>query len=376
MINLSIPYLKGNEKKYLNKCIETNFVSTVGKFVNEFETLFKKKLGYKYTTAVNSGTSALHLALKSVNVKKDTLVIMPSYTFAATANAAVYCNAEPWFFDINKSLNLDLVKLETILQKKTYIKKNKLFQKNTKKQISAIIYVLALGHVPDIKKLKKISNKFKCPLIIDAAAGHFSSYNNLNLSKYNLNCCYSFNGNKSLTTGSGGIFATNNKFLSNKFMNYANICKNKTGYGYNNIGFNYKMSNLNAAVGLAQLECFTKIKKIKKKIYKLYDREFESLKKFIKIKPEDKNDFVSWVYALNTNLYKKTLFELNKNKIYVKTFWKPLHLQKPYKIFLKEKLIYSERIWRKVITLPSSPDLSIDNIKKISQIIKRIDSEK
>ena len=211
MINLSIPFLRGNEKKYLENCIKTNFVSTVGKYVNEFENLFKKIYGFKYASAVNSGTSALHLALKSIGVKKNTLVIMPSYTFAATANAAIYCNAEPWFFDINQTLNLDLNLLENTLKIKTYIKQNKLYHKKSHKHVSAIVFVLVLGQVPDLEKLKKISVKFKCPLIIDSAAAHFSSYKKNNISKYNLNCCYSFNGNKSLTTGSGGIFATNNK---------------------------------------------------------------------------------------------------------------------------------------------------------------------
>lgn len=376
MINLSIPFLKGNEKKYLENCIKSNFVSTVGRYVDEFEALFKKIYGFKYAVAVNSGTSALHLALKSVGVKENSLVIMPSYTFAATANAAIYCNAEPWFFDIDQSLNLNIELLETILKNKTFIKKNKLFHKKTKKQVSALVFVLTLGQVPDLIKLKNLSSKYKCPLIIDSAAAHFSTYKKKNISKYNLNCCYSFNGNKSLTTGSGGIFATNNKVIANKFKNFANICKNKTGYGYNDIGFNYKMSNLNAAVGLAQLEAFNKIKSIKRKIYKSYDLLFNNFKKFKKISPNSKNDFVTWVYALKTNNYKKTFLELRKNKILIKHFWKPLHLQKPYKKFLIEKQIISQKIWKKVITLPSSADLNKRDIKKISKILLKVENER
>lgn len=376
MINLSIPFLKGNEKKYLENCIKTNFVSTVGKYVNEFEALFKKIYGFKYATAVNSGTSALHLALKSIGVKKNTLVIMPSYTFAATANAAIYCNADPWFFDIDQTLNLDLDLLENTLKIKTYVKQNKLYHKKSHQRVSALVFVLVLGQVPDLEKLKKISVKFKCPLIIDSAAAHFSSYKKNNISKYNLNCCYSFNGNKSLTTGSGGIFATNNKNISQKFKNFANICKNKNGYGYNDVGYNYKMSNLNAAVGLAQLEAFYKIKKIKKKIYHSYDSLFKNLIKFKKINSNLNNDFVTWVYGLKTNFYKKTFSELRKNKIFIKHFWKPLHLQKPYKKFLVEKQSVSQNLWKKIITLPSSPDLNKKDIKKISKIILKIDNER
>ena len=371
MINLSIPFLKGNEKKYLENCIKTNFVSTVGKYVNEFEALFKKIYGFKYATAVNSGTSALHLALKSIGVKKNTLVIMPSYTFAATANAAIYCNADPWFFDIDQTLNLDLDLLENTLKIKTYVKQNKLYHKKSHQRVSALVFVLVLGQVPDLEKLKKISVKFKCPLIIDSAAAHFSSYKKNNISKYNLNCCYSFNGNKSLTTGSGGIFATNNKNISQKFKNFANICKNKNGYGYNDVGYNYKMSNLNAAVGLAQLEAFYKIKKIKKKIYHSYDSLFKNLIKFKKINSNPNNDFVTWVYGLKTNFYKKTFSELRKNKIFIKHFWKPLHLQKPYKNFKKEKLNFTNKIWEKILVLPSSSNISDKDLFHTIKFLKK-----
>ena len=122
MINTSVPYLKGNEKKYLNECIKENYVSAIGKFVIKFENKFKKIYRYKYVAAVNSGTSALHLSLKALGVKKDDLIILPSYTFAATANAVLYCKANPWFFDISSdNLTLDLDKVEKALKNKTYI---------------------------------------------------------------------------------------------------------------------------------------------------------------------------------------------------------------------------------------------------------------
>ena len=153
MINLSVPYLKGKEKKYLKDCINTNYVSTVGKYVGSFEKKFEKILGFSYSCAVNSGTSALHLALKSVGVSKDDLVIMPSYTFAATANSAIYCNAEPLFVDIDKSLNIDLKKLKLFLNKNTIRIKKKIYFKKNKKKIGAIIIVFSLGNIPDLKLL-------------------------------------------------------------------------------------------------------------------------------------------------------------------------------------------------------------------------------
>ncbi len=374
MINLSVPYLKGKEKKYLKDCINTNYVSTVGKYVGSFEKKFEKILGFSYSCAVNSGTSALHLALKSVGVSKDDLVIMPSYTFAATANSAIYCNAEPLFVDIDKSLNIDLKKLKLFLNKNTIRIKKKIYFKKNKKKIGAIIIVFSLGNIPDLKLLNDIKNKFKIPIICDAAAAHFSQYKNSHLSSFNLDCCYSFNGNKSLTTGAGGIFATNNKYLYEKFFNFANICKNKSGYGYNDIGFNYRMANINAAIGLAQLEKYDLIKKIKKKIYKKYDYGLSKLKNIRKIESEN-NDFVSWVYAIETRNSKRLLSILNKNKINIKYFWKPLDMQKPYKNYQKINLHNTHKIWKNIITLPSSASLKNIDQQKIIKIIKKLDNE-
>ena len=372
MINLSVPYLQGNEKKYLLECIKTNYVSTVGKFVDKFEKKFKKIYKFKYCCAVNSGTSALHLSLKSIGVGENDLVIMPSYTFAATANSAIYCHAEPWFFDIDNSLNLNLEQLERVLKKNTILKKNQSYHKKRKKRVAAMIVVFTLGSVPQIKKIKKILKKYKISLICDTAAAHFSTYNNNQLSKFNIDCCYSFNGNKSLTTGAGGIFATNNKRTFKKFFNFANIFKNKQGYGYDGVGYNYKMANINAAIGLAQLEQFNIIKKIKKKIYNKYNNEFKNLKNTNIIHFSNKNDFLPWVFAIESKSSSKIFKNLIENNINIKMFWKPLHLQKPYKKYLKENLSLCEKRWQNIITLPSSASLTLREQKKIIKIVSMI----
>ena len=177
MINTYIPYLKGNEHKYLRQCVRDNFVSSAGIFVNKFENKFSKIFKYKYNVAVNSGTSALHISLLALGVKENDIIITQSYTFAATANSILYCKAKPWFFDISpKSLTLDLDNLEKVLKKKTKIKNNKCILKDTNQIIRAILPVLSLGLVPDLDKLIKISKQYKLKILLDAAAGHGALY--------------------------------------------------------------------------------------------------------------------------------------------------------------------------------------------------------
>ena len=172
MINTYIPYLKSNEKKKLLNCIKANFVSTVGPNVEKFEKLFCNKFKFKNAIALNSGTSALHLALLISKIKIDDLIITPSYTFAATANAILYTGAKPWFFDCDKELILDLDKLENFIQKKTFIRRKTLIDKSTRKKIKAIIVVQSFGKKIDFQKFEEFAKKYFLKIIFDSASCH------------------------------------------------------------------------------------------------------------------------------------------------------------------------------------------------------------
>ena len=264
MINTYIPYLTIKEKKYLNECLRSNFVSTAGAQVSKFEGLFCKKFKFKHSIAVNSGTSSLHLALLSIGVGSNDIVIAPSFTFAATANAIRYTNANPWFFDCNEDLVLDLNKIELFLNKNAKVKSGKLVEKLSGQEIKAIIPVLTMGKNINFFEYEKFAKKYSLKIIYDSAACHDPRIMNFKKNKNSI-FCFSFNGNKTITTGAGGIMATNSKVLADKARLYSTVGKKKTNYDYEVIGFNYKMTNIQASIGLSQLEKLEEILKKKKK---------------------------------------------------------------------------------------------------------------
>ncbi len=374
MISTYIPYLKGNEQKYLNQCVKENFVSSAGAFVNKFENKFSKIFKYKYNIAVNSGTSALHVALLALGVKENDIVITQSYTFAATANSILYCKAKPWFFDISpESLTLDLNNLENILKKKTKIQNNQCILKGTNQIIKAILPVLSLGLVPDLDRLIKISKKYKLKILLDAAAGHGALYKSKKISSRKITSCFSFNGNKAFTCGGGGIISTFDKPFAKKIRNLSTVAKRTNGYGYNDVGFNYKITNIQAAIGLAQLENFSKIMKIKKKIFEKYKKKLTNNKKIVIHNKLSWQNGVDWIFfiKINKKINNKLIIFFKKNGISINKFWVPLHTQKPYRNFNKETLKATNFIWDRILILPSHPGLKNFQQNKVINTINQ-----
>jgi perosamine synthetase len=374
-IYLSEPDLSKTTKKHIINTIESNFVSSVGPNVGSFENTIKKIYKYKYVLAVNSGTSALHIALLAHSVKKNDLVIIPSYTFAATANSILYCGAEPWFFDIcPDNMMIDVDKIEKILSKKTILINNITYHKKTKKRVAAIIPVFSFGQAPDISILKKIKKKYNIDIILDSAAGHFADFKQEVISKFNFASIISFNGNKSITTGSGGVFMTNNKLIFNKAKLLINIGR-YAKYKYQLIGYNYKMNNLQASLGISQYKNFEYFKKKKKEIFYLYSLflkknivfELPHLKKY--------QNSALWLFYLKFNnvpMLEKIKNYLRKKKIFVDKFWVPLTLQPIYKKYIKENLKNTINEYSKILILPSSTFLKKKQIMQISKEINKL----
>mgnify|MGYP001220915889 CR=1 FL=1 len=371
MINTYIPYFKKKDQNILKQCLKTNFVSTAGPLVKKFQENFNKKYNFKYSVAVNSGTSALHLGLKAIGVNSGDSVILPSYTFAATANAIIYNNAYPWFFDCDRNFNLSIDKIEKSLKSKTYFKNKNLVLKKNNSIVRAIMPVSTFGKKLEFSKLIKFSEKYNLKILFDTAACHDPKI--FNFKKNNkIHFCFSFNGNKTLTSGAGGIFASNSKKTIDRVKTLANVGKKFSKYDYEEIGFNYKMTNIQASLGLAQLDNLNNILLIKKKIFQNYHENLKNLKKFRCF--YDPN-YQNWVFVLIANSYKKfkSIQKLFQNsKIQLDFFWKPLHLQKPYKKFLHENLEFTEFIWNKVLVLPSHPGVKKKDQEKIINILNNI----
>ena len=281
-LSLSTPYLKFSELKYVKNCITTEWVSTSGKYLDLFETKLCEYTKSKYAVLCNSGTSALHIALKIVGIKNNDEVIVPTLTFIATINSILYNNASPIFMDSDETFNIDIKKVLEFLNTKTYTKNGHTYNSKTKKIIRAIIIVHVWGNVTNIKKLISICKLKNIKIIEDATESLGSKYK---ITKKKLKHagtigdvgCSSFNGNKIITTGAGGAIFVKNKQLKNKAQYLISQAKDNFDFFiHNQVGFNYRMPNINAAIGLSQLENIETILTKKKNIHNYYVNYFKN----------------------------------------------------------------------------------------------------
>ena len=359
------PNFDKKEIKHLNKCVKSTFVSTAGKSVKLFEKKIKELTKSKYVLSLINGTTALHLCLKILGVNNNDEVLVPSITFAGTANAIKMAGATPHFIDSEmENFGVDPGKLEAYLKKITRRKNNSLINKNTNNKISAIIIVHVFGHPAKIEQLLKISKKFKIPLIEDAAECIGSYYKKKHLGTFSELGILSFNGNKTITTGGGGALLTNKK----KLYDYANFLSNggknfhKWEYIHSEPGYNYRMPAINAALGLGQLEKLNNFLRKKRRLFKKYEKNFKNFKEAKILKEPKKSKSNYWLQALilEKKYYSKKIKILNttyKENVFTRPIWKPLHLLKHFKKNPKMNLKNAEEIYDKVINLPSGSKL-------------------
>ena len=293
-------------------------------------------------------------------------VIVPCLSFVGTVNAVSYCNAIPHFVDIEeKTLGIDPDKLDKWLSKITTIKKGSLFNIKTRRKITAIIPVHVFGNPCKIQEISKIAKKYKLKVIEDAAESigsfvgkkHTGTYGNIGI--------FSFNGNKTITTGGGGMVITNNKSFSDQIRSLSSTAKKKHAWNfdYDNIGFNYRLPNINAALGCAQIENLSKILAIKKKIHVKYKKIFKKYDNFKLLTPIENTISNYWINAIilknkDKNLFQKILKITNSEGIQTRPSWKLLNLLTPYKKCPKSNLNTANSLQFRIINLPSGPNLS------------------
>lgn len=356
------PSLRGNEWKYVKKTLDDNFVSTAGPFVEKFENKLQKYTKSKYVISTSSGTSALHLSLVVNGVKKDDEVLVPTITFAATANAVMYLGAKPHFVDSEfETLGIDHKKLDLYLKKITKKKGKYFFNKKTNKRLKAIIPVHVFGNICKIDKLIEIAKKYNLSVIEDATEAVGSFYKKKHAGTFGSTGCLSFNGNKILTTGAGGALLTNNKNLAKKIKHLSTTAKikHKWEFIHDEVGYNYRMPSINAALGLAQLENLKKILISKKKLYSKYYKFLSESKKYTMIKNPPNSSSNNWLNTLflkkpSLKLRDKILIMAHRKKIFLRPVWKPLHTLKHFRKMPKMNLENSNIIHKSCISLPSS----------------------
>lgn len=364
-IPLHEPLISKNEQRYVKACLRSTFVSTKGEMVSKFEDKIKKFTKSKFAVAVINGSCGLHLALKILNVKKNDEVLVPSLTFVGTVNPILNCGAIPHFIDVEQeTLGADPTKLNNYLKNITKIKKNFCYNKKTGRKISALIIVHVFGNPSKVDQLMKISKKFKIKLVEDAAEGIGSYYKSRHLGTFGDAGVISFNGNKTITTGGGGVLLTKNKNVANEAYHLIQNAKLKHRWEYlhDKPAFNYGMPAINASLGYAQLLNIKKIISKKRELFKRYNGTFRNIKcaKLLKESKNSKSNYWLQTLILDKNyssLKEKILKITNRHKIMTRPVWKPMHKLKFLKNYPKMNLKISEEIYSRAINLPSSPGL-------------------
>lgn len=354
------PYLEGNERNYLLNCLSKNWISSGGYYVLDFENKFSKIFSNRKSLAVTSGTTALHLALVSLGIGDGDEVIVPNLTFAAVINSVLYTKAKPVVVDINKDKwTINCSEIEKSISKKT----------------KAIIPVHIFGNPCEMNKIKKIAKKYNIFVIEDCAEAIGSKFRNKNIGTFGDCSIFSFFGNKTITTGEGGmiLFKKNKHFqIAKKLRDHGMSTKKK--YYHEEIGFNYRMTNMQAAIGLAQLERYKKIVRKKINIAKQYKKNLSN-NKILKFQDDEKKSLNSY-WAIAVLLKKNFNFnsveeKFNNAGIEIRNFFYPLNKQKIYKKFAKKNKYITDEFYKNGILLPTYPSLNNSDIKYICENLKK-----
>lgn len=364
-IPLHEPEFNGNEIQYLKECIQSTFVSSIGEFVNKFEASIIEYTGAKYCIATVNGTSALHIALLMAGVTTGTEVLLSPLTFVATPNSIVYCGAEPHFVDVAQDdLGIDPVKLRKYLEEITVFNNGQCINKKSRKKISALVIMHTFGNPSKIDDIVDVLNFFNIALVEDAAESLGSFYKGKHTGRFGIAGALSFNGNKIITTGGGGAIITDNEVIAKKARHLTTTAKlpHSWEYIHDEVGFNYRMPNLNAALGLAQIELLEQSIIKKRALHKSYKIAFTGIDGLTLI--EEAADTMS-NYWLNTIIldkenqsYLEPILEIaTKNKLFLRPAWKPMHELEPYSNCQRMNLDMVNSLSKRVINLPSSPNL-------------------
>ena len=365
MIPVCEPTIGKDELKNVTNCIETNWISSIGKYIKEFEEKFSKYCNAKHGITTNSGTTALHLALISLDIGGGDEVILPTLTMVATADAVVYTGAKPVFVDSEpKTWNIDVKKIEEKINDKT----------------KAIIPVHIYGHPVDMDAILEIAKKYNLYVIEDAAEAHGAEYKGKKVGCLGDIGCFSFYANKIITTGEGGMIVTNDDEIAEKARLLKDLAHSKEKrFLHNFIGFNYRMTNLQAAVGVAQLEKIEKFVRMRRNNAMLYNSLLGNIKGITLPVEEEWAKNVYWMYSIliedDFGIDRDELrIQLKKNGIETRTFFIPMHQQPIFKkMGLSEgNCPVADELSRKGLYLPSSSSLTEKDIRFVCQNIKKI----
>ena len=364
MIPLCVPEIRGNEWKYIKECLDTNWVSSAGSYVDKFEKDFSNFLNVKKAVVLSNGTSALFLALKILDIKEGDGVIVPSLTFISSVNVIRYVGAKPVFVDVHRdTFVMDTKKVEELIGPKT----------------KAILPVHLYGHPVDMDSLLHIANKYNLYVVEDATESLGSLYKNKHTGTIGDIGCFSFNGNKLITTGGGGMLVTKNEELGEKakfLSTQAKVSIENNAFQHTEIGYNFRLPNILAAMGCAQLENINEYIEIKRENAAYYNELLKNIKGITLPIEKEWARNVHWLYSIvvedEYGISRDDLIKiLGKNQIETRPFFMPIHKMPPYRDCNHGDLCVTEELSKKGLNLPSSVGIRKEEIEKVCEVISR-----
>jgi perosamine synthetase len=372
-IALSLPNIAGNEWKYVKDCLDTGWISSVGSYVTQFEQMVADFAGAKYGVAAVNGTAALHISLLLSGVKQDDYVILPNLTFVASANSIKYLGAEPLLIDADPNLwQMDLDLLEEFLENETDEKDGHLFYIKDGRHIGAIMPVHILGNMCDMDRFLAIVKKYPLPIVEDATEALGTTYKGISAGKFSPLACFSFNGNKIISTGGGGVIVTDDEALAKHAKHLTTTAKASADeYYHDEVGYNYRLVNVLAAIGVGQMELLPSFIKRKKECVAFYKKKLSGVAdiRFQQELPEVETN--GWLFTIQTDKQQQLLNHLNKNKILSRRFWMPMNKLPMYKdcVYVQKK-DNSDYIYNTCLSIPSSTSITDEELEIVVREIK------
>jgi len=375
MLLLSGPNIAGNEWKYVKECLDTGWVSSVGSYVTKFENMVAEFAGCKYGVATSNGTTALHIALLLAGVKQGDYVIAPNVTFIASINSIKYTGADPILIDVDpQTWQMDLGLLEEFLENETDEKDGEIFYVKDGRTIRCIMPVHVLGNICEMDRFMKIAGNYKLKIIEDATESLGTYYKGKHTGGFGLMGCFSFNGNKIITTGGGGVIVTDNEELAKKAKHLTTQAKSDPfEYMHDEIGYNYRLVNVLAAMGVAQMELLPSFIKRKKEIDMFYRGALTGTGdiSFQKIETDVNSNL--WLFTIMTDKQKEVLRILNDNQLQSRPFWVPMNQLRMF----KEDIYYTKEdksnfIYQRCLSIPCSTNIKDEEMADVVEKIKSV----
>lgn len=365
-VPLIVPEIRGNEWKYVKECLDTNWVSSVGSYVDRFERVVAERAGTKYAIATVNGTAALHIALLLAGVEPDDEVLVSSLTFIAPANAIRYAGAWPVFIDAEpRYWQIDPTAVARFLEEDCLWDGSTLRNRQTSRRVKAILPVHILGHPADLDPILKTAAKYSLPVIEDATEGLGARYRGKSLGSLGDAGCFSFNGNKVITTGGGGMLVTNNAEWAARARYLTTQAKDDPiEYVHNAVGYNYRLTNVLAAMGCAQMEQIDEFVDAKRRIADRYRRSLSPLPGVHLPEEADWAFSACWMYTVlieekQAGIDSRTLLnKLAAQKIQTRPLWQPIHRSPAHQPTNSPPCPNADALYRKAISLPCSVGLA------------------